>query len=117
MAVVAELGVLGAMNMEVVDQGEGFWFLLRRDEDIFLDVACNHSFVEYNFLLQLSKAEMADYLTGGREFIHRLALTIQGSAPGVTGSNSPFQSRNVHGNYGREVTAAVLSFRQKGNLL
>lgn len=97
--------------MRVVDHEPQWWFLLEEDGSLFLDANCNHSFVGYDFLLELSAEERTAYENEGREFIKRLATEIQDSAPIVKGSNSRFKERNLPRTYADKVTKAVENWR------
>lgn len=97
--------------MRVVDHEPQWWFLLEEDGSLFLDANCNHSFVGYDFLLELNADEHRAYKHEGREFISRLATEIQGSAPIVEGSTSRFKGRHLARAYTDKVTKAVQSWR------
>ena len=97
--------------MEVVDHEPHFWFLLREDGSLFLDVACEHSAVSYNVLIQLNDEETARYSKYSRQYLSELAESIHYSAPGVRGSTSLYKSRNVSSKYDAQVMAAVTAWR------
>lgn len=93
--------------MEVIDHEPHFWFLLRKEQGLFLDISCNHGPAGYDVLIELNVAEEAQYLKKGRNFINLLAQAIQDSAPGVRNSLSVYQNRNVSAQYADEVNVAV----------
>ena|SRR5215472_16925725 len=97
--------------MTVLDYEDYGWFLLSKEERLFLDVNCNHSFVGYSFLIELDEAEVRQYRQEGRDFIVRLADRVQHSGPGVRGSKSEFKNRGVENVYGKEVVAAIQKYR------
>jgi hypothetical protein len=67
--------------MRVIDHVPQWWFLFEEDGAFFLDRNYNHSFVGYDFMIQLNPEEVAQYRARGREFINWLAEDIQNSAP------------------------------------
>jgi hypothetical protein len=99
--------------MRVIDHEPQWWFLLEEDGALFLDANCNHSFVGYDFLLQLSSEEQERYAHEGRTFISRLATEIQDSAPILTISTSQFKGRELSKDYSDKVTMAIESWQAK----
>lgn len=97
--------------MRVIDHEPQWWFLLEEDGSLFLDANCNHSFVGYNFLLQLSPEEHRAYEHGGRGLISLLAAEIQDSAPIVKGSTSRFKGRDLSRTHSGKVEKAVENWR------
>lgn len=97
--------------MKVIDHEPSFWFLLREDDSLFLDVACEQSAVSYNVLIQLNDEEVTRYSEYGRPYLSELAESIHYSAPGVRGSASIYKSRNVSQKYDPQVMAAVRVWR------
>lgn len=83
--------------MHVIDHEPSGWFLVVEDGRLLLDVNVSHSFVSYNFLMELNHQESAEYASNGHEFISELAKKIQYSAPGMRGSTSPYSRRNIAG--------------------
>jgi hypothetical protein len=81
--------------MRVVDHEPQWWFLLEDEGSLFLDANCNHSAVGYDFLVELSAEEHRAYEHEGREFLSRLAIEIQETAPIVKGSTSRFKGRDM----------------------
>ena len=81
--------------MKVVDYEPQLWFLFEEDGEFFLDGNYNHSFIGYDFMIQLSLEEIAEYRTRGREFINWLVEDIQNSAPILKASNSRYKDRRV----------------------
>ena len=99
--------------MRVIDHEPQWWFLLEEDGALFLNASCNHSFLGYDFMLQLSPEEQDKYTQEGREFICRLATEIQDSAPILRTSTSRFKGRDASKDYSDKVTKAVESWREK----
>ena len=92
--------------MHVIDSRPAAWFLLEDGADLFLDVNCNHSFAGYSVLVRLTPEEIAEYRTGGRPSISRLADRVQDSGPG-----GEYQKRDVGSTYQDAVMEAVLAWR------
>lgn len=99
--------------MRVIDHEPQWWFLLQEDGALFLDANCNHSFVGYDFLLQLNSEEQERYAREGRAFISHLATEIQDSAPIQTISTSRFKGRDLSKTYSDKVTRAIERWRAK----
>jgi hypothetical protein len=97
--------------MRVIDHEPQWWFLLEKDGSLFLDANCNHSFVGYDFLVELNEEELRAYELEGRVFISRLATEIQDSAPIVKGSTSRFKARDLSRTHSDQVTKAVANWR------
>jgi hypothetical protein len=100
--------------MRVIDCEPQWWFLLEEDGRLFLDANCSHSFVGYDFLLQLNAEELKAYAHEGRAFISRLATEIQDSAPIAKVSTSRFKGRDLSRTHSDKVTKAVESWRTVG---
>jgi len=97
--------------MKVIDNEPQWWFLLEENGALFLDANCSHSFVGYDFLLQLNAEELKAYVHEGRAFISRLASEIQESAPIARVSTSRFKGRDLSRTHLDRVTNAVESWR------
>jgi hypothetical protein len=82
--------------MRVIGHEPQGWFLLEEDGSLFLATSCEHSFVGYDFLLQLDTEELRTYEREGRAFISHLATEIQYSAPIARGSTSRFKNDAYH---------------------
>lgn len=91
--------------MHVIDRGPQQWFLLEHEGRLYLEVRCNHSFVEYNVHVALDEAETLAYRREGSGYIDRLASDIHDSAPAVIGSRSPYKGRNLVVAHGWETEA------------
>lgn len=100
--------------MRVIDHEPQSWFLLEDDGALYLDANCSHSFISYDFLLQLDESEAARYRREGRTYISWLAQDIQNSAPIVAASNSKYTGRDRSSEFSQRVTAAVQEWRQTG---
>ena len=70
--------------MQVVDQEPYEWFLFKTDEELLLDINCDHGAVGYNILIRLSPEETGAYGREGRAFLTRLAREIHNVGPGST---------------------------------
>ena len=97
--------------MRVIDHEPQWWFLLEEDGLLFLDTSCEHSFISYDFLLQLDIEELRTYAREGRAFINQLATEIEYSAPIARASTSRFKARRLSEPYSAKVTTAVESWR------
>lgn len=100
------------LMVKVIDHEPQWWFFLQEDESFFLDANCNHSFVSYDFLLQLNSEELKAYAHEGRAFISRLATEIQDSAPILKESTSPYKGRNLSLMYADKIMKAVERWQQ-----
>ncbi len=83
--------------MRVIGHEPSGWFLVEEGKRFLLDVNCSHGAVSYDFAMELSDAEMNEYLRQGSKFISELAEQIQYSAPGVRGNTSSFRDRLLAG--------------------
>ena len=81
--------------MRVLDHEPRAWFLLDDNGALHLDAHCSHSAVDFCVLIALDATERAAFKEGGHGYLDRLAHDIHYSAPGVRGSRSPYQARNL----------------------
>ncbi|WP_296223238.1 hypothetical protein [Ralstonia sp. UBA689] len=79
--------------MNVLDHEPQGWYLLKDEWGLYLDVNCNHSFAGYSFMMRLDFDEATKYLRQGRRYLNQLAQAVQKSAPGISGSQSPYKDR------------------------
>lgn len=93
--------------MHVIDHDPGFWFLVKNNEEFFMDVNCNHSFVGYTVLIQFNDEEKKQYQEKGREYLKQLANAIQYS--GLT----KYQDRKINGEHEQQVYNAIMDFNKK----
>lgn len=98
--------------MKVLDYEPQSWFLLDDDGALYLDANCNHSFIGYDFLLQLDASETAKFRREGRAYLSWLAHDIQSSAPILAASNSKYKDRDRSAEYSERVITAVNEWRQ-----
>jgi hypothetical protein len=98
--------------MKVLAHSPSLWFLFAEDDRLFLDVNCSHGPVSYDVLVQLNGAEAAQYSARGRDYLDTLAEAINFSGPGVRGSDSVYQSRNVSSAYREQVARAIESWKR-----
>lgn len=97
--------------MKVIDHSPRFWFLLREDDNYFLDVSCSSSFVGYDFTIQLNDKEKENYSNGGSAYIAQLAKDIQYSSPGSIDSKSEFRDRRVDQENKEKVRDAIMRWK------
>lgn len=101
--------------MTVVDHEPSGWFLVADGVRLLLDVNCSHGAVSYQFLMELDESERAACSTGGHAYLSALAEEINQSAPGVTGSTSPYRERNLQGAERSMVDAVSIAWlRERG---
>jgi hypothetical protein len=81
--------------MKVRDYTPQLWFLFEDDEALYFEANCSHGAVGYDFMIQLSPGEVAEYKAKGTGFLDSLAQEIQDSAPGVIGTKSGYKDREV----------------------
>ena len=93
--------------MKILDYEPQLWYLAESDDALFLDVNCNHSFLGYSWMIQLSAEEMNRFETRGREYLSELAQEIHHSAPIVAGSTSRFKGRDVTDAMNDEMLTAI----------
>ena len=77
--------------MRVVDEGPAAWYLLERDDGLFLDVHCSHIAAGYSVIIRLTEEELARYTKEGRAFLDGLAQDVQDRGPG-----SSLQRRDLY---------------------
>ena len=90
------------------------WFLLEDAGALFLDVDCNHSFIGYVVLVQLTSEEAVAYREKGRAYLTWLSEEIHNSVPILRASRSPYKARNVLSIHRERVSAAVDAWRSSG---
>jgi hypothetical protein len=98
--------------MKVVDHEPRTWFLLEETGALFLDGNYNHSFIGYDWMIQLNADEMAWYRQRGREFISWLAADIQNSVPLLQMSNSRYNARRVPSALYDKASSAIEAWKQ-----
>ncbi|GFE89589.1 hypothetical protein [Steroidobacter agaridevorans] len=59
--------------MKVIDHDPQTWFLLEDEGALFLDGNYNHSFVGYDWMIQLSAGEVAKYRARGPDELYKKA--------------------------------------------
>ncbi|BFM48516.1 hypothetical protein THO17_06790 [Marinomonas sp. THO17] len=62
--------------MKVVDHSPAAWFLLEHDDEYYIDVNCNSSFMGFSVLVQLNGSEKMHYNNQGVKYIKDLAEVI-----------------------------------------
>lgn len=81
--------------------------LFEDDDDLYLDVLCSHSAVDYRFAIRLDEKEKLDFRHSGRDSLNRLAHDIHYSAPGVIGNSSKYRERKVSDAVARRIREAI----------
>lgn len=81
--------------MKLIDEEPWRWMLFEDNGDLYLDVLCSHSAVDYRFAISLDAQEKSDLKQFGRDSLSRLAHEIHYSAPGVIGNSSEYRERRV----------------------
>ena len=99
--------------MKVVDHEPQIWFLLEDGGAHFLDGNYNHSFLGYDWMIQLSDHEMQQYRQRGREFIAWLTEDIQNSAPVLRISESCYKTRRVPNYVYERASAAIKQWKER----
>jgi hypothetical protein len=97
--------------MRIVDYEPQWWFLYEENGALFLDGNYNHSFVGYDFMIQLNLEEVAQYRERGREFINWLAEDVQNSVPILKISESRYKERRVPEELSKRALAAHASWK------
>lgn len=90
--------------MKIIDFESKSWFFLSHEEDYYIDVNCNYSFLGFTMLIQLSKIEINEYENQGKDY---LAMNIQQYAL------SHYKDRNVKGDTERMVNEAIIEFLEE----
>jgi hypothetical protein len=98
--------------MKVIDHEPQMWFLLEDSGTLFLDGNYNHSFVGYDWMIQLNQAEVDQYRSRGRDFINWLAEDVQNSAPVLKVSTSSYQARRVPDALYKVASAAIEGWKE-----
>lgn len=101
--------------MKVVDHEPQGWFLLEDSGALFLDGNYNHSFVGYDWMIQLSRAEVEQFRKRGREFINWLVEDIQNSAPLLKVSISSYKARRVTDALYNRASEAIEEWKARGS--
>lgn len=81
--------------MTVIDHCSDSWFLLESSNEMYLDVNCNISAFEYNFLFKLNEEEILRYKSDGKKYIDILSEDVNDSGPAEAGSKSRYLSRKA----------------------
>lgn len=103
--------------MKVIDHEDFFWFLFEHEGQQYLDVNCSMGVFSYAFMILLNEEELALYLSGGRNYLNKLASDIQYSAPIAKESNSIYKGRDYSKTLSTLALEAVNSWRAEVNLL
>ncbi|MER2498860.1 hypothetical protein ABS858_22520 [Vibrio neptunius] len=62
--------------MKVIESKPLAWFLLKREDEYYIDVHCSNGFVSFSAVVQLNNTEKATYRTHGIAFIESLGEAI-----------------------------------------
>lgn len=101
--------------MKVLDHEPYRWFLLEESGNLLLDANCNHSFIGYDFLIQLTREEMQEYRQRGREYLNWLSEDIHNSAPILKVSTSIYKGRDLSPLHRERVSDAIEAWRLGGS--
>lgn len=93
--------------MEIIDFESKIWFFLSYENNYYIDVNCNYSFVGFNMLIQLNQSELDEYKNHGRDYIDSIVKDIQQYAL------SKYEKRNIKGKIERLANEAVINFLEK----
>ncbi|WP_125562054.1 hypothetical protein [Pseudoalteromonas rubra] len=66
--------------MEVIEIKPSEWFLLKHEDEYYIDVYCHSGFFSFSAVVQLNASEKANYCAHGVIFIESLAEAIAGTA-------------------------------------
>jgi len=98
--------------MKIIDHEPQSWFLLEDAGALFLDGNYNHSFVGYDWMIQLNRDEVDQYRERGREFINRLAEDVQNSVPILKASTSSYETRRVPQELYDKASASIAEWKE-----
>jgi hypothetical protein len=90
--------------MQVLLHAPAAWYLLKKDEAYYLDVACAQSAAGFNLFIALSEDEYTEYHALGRVYLDYLAARINHWSP-------QYAPRNVQGLLAKEAHAAIMAWR------
>ncbi len=93
--------------MKILDHQPQHWFLAEENGKLFLDAQCDHSFVGYSFMIELSPIEAAEYDKNGRDYLSLLADRIHNSVPILEASHSVYKGRDVSKQYSEKLLTAI----------
>jgi hypothetical protein len=91
------------------------WFLLEESGNLLLDANCDHSFIGYDFLIQLTPQEMQAYQQRGRDYLSWLSEDIHNSAPILKVSTSIYKGRDLSPLHRERVSEAIEAWRLSGS--
>jgi hypothetical protein len=95
--------------MEVIDFEAQSWFLLKAENDYFLDVNCNYSAFGFSRLIKLTPFEKKEFNSKGRTSITTLANDVQYHA------TTKYAERHLTGEFEKSVQLAIQSYNKKKN--
>ena len=93
--------------MKILDHQPQHWFLAEENGALFLDAHCDHSFVGYSFMIELSPLEVAEYNENGRDYLSLLADRIHDSVPILESSQSIYKGRDVSRQFSEKLLVAI----------
>ncbi|CAJ0720565.1 hypothetical protein LMG6871_03983 [Ralstonia edaphis] len=97
--------------MQVLDHEPQNWFLFEADGELYLDANCNHGAFGYSFMIRLTTAEVQRYRDDGRGYLSWLADDIHNSAPILSDSSSPYQTRKASQDEESQASAALAAWQ------
>lgn len=81
--------------MDLLDYKSSSWYLFDENGRLILHVACEYSFVGYDFLMFLNEEEISNYQKIGSDFLDQLSSEINFSCPIAKQSKSIYKGRNL----------------------
>lgn len=99
--------------MKVIDHEPQSRFLLEDANSLFLDGNYNHSFVGYDWMIELNRDEVHQYRKRGREFINWLTEDVQNSVPILKASSSSYRTRRAPGELYNKASAAIEEWKER----
>ena len=98
------------MIMEVIDFEDRAWFLLKDDDNYFLDVNCSNSAFGFSLLICLEGEELNYFQKYGHDYIEKLAKEI------AYHSNSKYSNRDMSQDYKTIVSEVIKSWKLKNSI-
>jgi hypothetical protein len=100
--------------VKVLDHEPHRWFLFEESGNLLLDANCNHSFIGYDFLIQLTPGEIQEYRQRGRDYLNWLSEEIHNSAPILKVSTSIYKGRDLSSLHREAISDAIEAWRLGG---
>lgn len=94
--------------MEIIDFEAQFWFLLKQENEYFIDVNCSSSFIGYGRFIKLNDGEIRNYLEKGKVFVTEFANDIQ-----YFGLDKKYKERHIEGKLNDLAGKKIIEFNNK----